>query len=74
MTMGPVENLVVAFPDGNVSDEIAPELADLGRQEGNPDPHAVFVTKDTSGDVTAAEFDELGNLAAFAEFDAGAGA
>lgn len=33
MTMGPVENLVVAFPDGNVSDEIAPELADLGRQE-----------------------------------------
>ena len=34
MTMGPVENLVVAFPDGIVSDEIAPELADLGRQEG----------------------------------------
>ena len=31
MTMGPVEYLVVAFPDGNVSGEIAPELADLGR-------------------------------------------
>ncbi len=30
MTMGPVEYLVVAFPDGNVSGEIAPELAEPG--------------------------------------------
>lgn len=29
MTSGPIEYLVVAFPDGNMSDEIAPELADL---------------------------------------------
>lgn len=26
---GPVEYLVVGFPDGNVSDDIAPELAKL---------------------------------------------
>jgi hypothetical protein len=24
-----IEYLVIAFPDGNISDEIAPELADL---------------------------------------------
>ena len=28
---GPVEYLVIAFPDGNVSDDIAPELAKAGR-------------------------------------------
>lgn len=32
----------------------------------------MLVTKDTAGDVTAAEFDELGNLVGFAEIDAGA--
>ena len=35
--------------------------------------NAVFVTKHTSSHVTAAEFDELGNLAGFAEIDAEAG-
>jgi hypothetical protein len=73
MTMGPVEYLVVAFPDGNVSGEIAPELADLGGKKVIRILDAVFVTKDTSGDVTAAEFGELGNLAGFAAIDAGAG-
>jgi hypothetical protein len=34
---------------------------------------AVFVIKDASGDVTAVEFGELGNLAGFAAIDAGAG-
>lgn len=29
MAVVPIEYLVIAFPDGNVSDEIAPELADL---------------------------------------------
>ena len=29
MATVPIEYLVVAFPDGNISDEIAPELADL---------------------------------------------
>jgi hypothetical protein len=29
MASVPIEYLVVAFPDGNISDEIAPELADL---------------------------------------------
>jgi Family of unknown function (DUF6325) len=73
MTMGPVEYLVVAFPDGNVSDEIAPPLADLVDKNVIRILDAVFVTKDTSGDVTAAEFDELDNLVGFAEIDAEVG-
>jgi Family of unknown function (DUF6325) len=73
MAMGPVEYLVVAFPEGNVSDEIAPELANLVDKKVIRILDAVFVTKDSSGDVTAAEFDELDNLVAFAEIDAEVG-
>jgi hypothetical protein len=73
MAMGPVEYLVVAFPDGNVSDEIAPELANLVDKKVIRILDAVFITKDSSGDVTAAEFDELDNLVAFAEIDAEVG-
>lgn len=73
MTMGPVEYLVVAFPDGNVSDEIAPELADLVDRKVIRILDAVFVTKDAAGDVAVAEFDELDNLAGFAEIDAEVG-
>jgi len=63
MTMGPVECLVVAFPGGNV-----------GRQEGNRDPRRRLPRQGhTSSDVTAPEFDELGNLAGFVEIDAEAG-
>jgi Family of unknown function (DUF6325) len=73
MAMGPVEYLVVAFPGGNVSDEIAPELANLVDKKVIRILDAVFVTKDSSGDVTAAEFDELDNLVGFAEIDAEVG-
>jgi Family of unknown function (DUF6325) len=73
MAVGPVEYLVVAFPDGNVSDEIAPELANLVDKKVIRILDAVFVTKDTFGDVAAAEFDELDNLVGFAEIDAEVG-
>jgi len=73
MAVGPVEYLVVAFPDGNVSDEIAPELANLVGNKVIRILDAVFITKDTFGDVTAVEFDELDNLVGFAEIDAEVG-
>ena len=73
MAVGPVEYLVVAFPDGNVSDEITPELANLVNKKLIRILDAVFVTKDTFGDVAAAEFDELDNLVGFAEIDAEVG-
>jgi len=65
----PVEYLVVAFPDGNMSDEIAPELADLVDKKVIRILDIVFVTKDTSGNVNVLEFDELENLVGFAEID-----
>jgi Family of unknown function (DUF6325) len=73
MSTGPVEYLVIAFPDGNVSDEIAAELADLVDKEVIRILDAVVVTKDISGDVAAAEFDDLGDLSAFLEIDAEVG-
>ena len=73
MAIGPTEYLVVAFPDGNVSDEIAPELANLVDRKVVRILDAVFVTKDTFGDVTATEFDEPDNLVGFAEIDAEVG-
>lgn len=73
MSTGPVEYLVAAFPDGNVSNEIAAELADLVDRKVIRILDAVVVTKDTSGDVAAAEFDELGDLSGFMEIDAEVG-
>ena len=73
MTSGPIEYLVVAFPDGNMSDEIAPELADLVDKKVIRILDMVFVTKDSSGDVDVLEFDELENMAGFAEIDAEVG-
>ena len=69
MAAVPIEYLVVAFPDGNVSDEIAPELADLVDKKVIRILDMVFVTKDTSGEITVLEFDELENMVGFAEID-----
>ena len=68
-----IEYLVVAFPDGSISDEIAPELADLVDKKVIRILDIVFITKEVSGDVNVLEFDELGNLVGFAEIDAEVG-
>ena len=73
MSTGPVEYLVFAFPDGNVSDEIAAELADLVDRKVIRILDAVVVSKDTSGDVATAEFDELGDQSGFMAIDAEVG-
>jgi Family of unknown function (DUF6325) len=69
MSTGPVEYLVFAFPDGNVSDELAAELSSLVDKSVISILDAVVVTKDVAGDVLAAEFDEFGDLSAFLEID-----
>jgi hypothetical protein len=65
----PMRYLVLAFPDGNISDEIAPELADLVDKKIIRILDIVFVAKEAAGDVSILEFDELGNLVGFAEID-----
>ena len=70
---GPVEYLVVGFPDGTVSDDLAPELAKLVDNEVIRILDLVVLTKNTFGDVTVAEFDELDEFASFTEIDAEVG-
>jgi hypothetical protein len=69
MSTGPVEYLVIAFPDGQVSSEFAGELGDLVDRKLIRILDLVFVRKDDMGEVTAVEFDELGDLAGFATID-----
>jgi Family of unknown function (DUF6325) len=69
MASVPIEYLVVAFPDGNISDEIAPELADLVDKKVIRILDIVFLTKETAGEVNVLEFDELENMAGFAGID-----
>jgi hypothetical protein len=73
MTNGPVEYFVIAFPDGTVSDEITPELADLVDKKLIRILDAVFITKDAAGDVAFTEVDELDGLAGYMEIDAEVG-
>jgi len=74
MTTGPVEYLVVAFPDGNVSDELALALGDLVDKKVIRLLDAVVLTKDASGEVDTVEFDELDDdLPSFTEIDAQVG-
>ena len=69
MTTGPVEYLVLAFPDSNVSADIVPELADLVDKKVIRILDAVIVTKHASGEVLSAELDEIDGLAAFLDLD-----
>lgn len=73
MTTGPVEYFVVGFPDGTVSDDIAPELAKLVDNQTIRILDLVFLTKDTSGNVAVVEVDELDQLAGFVQIDAEVG-
>jgi uncharacterized membrane protein len=70
---GPVEYLVVGFPDGTVSDDLAPELAKLVDNQTIRLLDLVVLTKDDDGDVTVTEFDELDQFASFTEIDAEVG-
>jgi hypothetical protein len=73
MATGPVEYLILAFPDGKVSDEVAAELGDLVDRKLIRILDLVFVVKDAFGDVSTLEYDELDQSAAFVEIDAEVG-
>lgn len=73
MSTGPVEYLVIAFPDGVVNDDIGPELADLVDKGTIRILDLVFARKDSSGEITTSEFDELDGLSELAKIDAEVG-
>ena len=62
-----VEYLVVAFPDGDVNADIVVELALLVEAKVIRILDAVVITKDASGEVAIAEFDELDGMPRFTE-------
>ena len=73
MTIGPLEYIVVGFPGNQFNGAIAPALAKLIDSNTIRILDLLFIAKDAEGDVVAVEFDELDELAAFADLDGEAG-
>ena len=69
MTIGPLEYIVVGFPGNKFNGAIAPALAKLIDSNTIRILDLLFIAKDANGDVVAVEFDELDELAAFADLD-----
>ena len=69
MTIGPIEYIVVGFPGNQFNGEIAPALADLIDSDTIRILDLTFISKDADGEVTAFEYDELEELAAFGDLD-----
>ncbi|MFM8304661.1 MAG: DUF6325 family protein [Actinomycetota bacterium] len=59
MGLGPIEMIVVGFPENEFTGEIAPALADLVESGIIRLVDLVFITKDAAGDVAALEVHEL---------------
>jgi hypothetical protein len=69
MAIGPVEYMIVEFPGTEFNGKIAPALAKLIDDGTIRILDLIFITKDTAGDIAAVEFDEHGDLLAFAELE-----
>lgn len=59
MSLGPIEIIVVGFPENQFTGEIAPALADLVESGIVRIVDLVFIAKDEAGDVAALELNEL---------------
>ena len=57
MSVGPIEILMVEFPDNKFTGEIAPALAELVEQGMIRIIDLLFVAKDKDGDVVAVELE-----------------
>ena len=68
-TSGPVEYVVIEFPDNQIHGEIAPALADLTRRGVVHILDLVFVKKDGDGAIESFEFDDVEAGASFAMVD-----
>ena len=65
MAIGPVEYMVLGFPENRFDGSIAPELMKLVDDSTIRIIDLVFITKDADGSVTAVEFDDHEDLAGF---------
>jgi hypothetical protein len=69
MEIGPIEYIVVGFPDNKFNGKIAPELAKLIESRTVRIIDLIFVGKDESGDIVSFEFDQLDELIPFADLE-----
>lgn len=68
-TIGPVEYVLIGFPENKFTGGIAPALADLVDSGLVHIIDLVFVSKDEDGNVFSFEYDELAETAAYGEID-----
>ncbi len=73
MSIGPVEYLIVAFPGNEFNGRIVPALADLIESGTIRILDLLFIGKDADGEVISFEFDQLDELAPFADLDGDVG-
>jgi hypothetical protein len=59
MSLGPIEVLVIGFPDNGFNGEIAPALADLVEAGTVRIADLLFIAKDADGTVASFEINEL---------------
>ena len=69
MAIGPVEYIIVAFPDNDFHGSIAPALAKLVESKTVRILDLMFIAKDGDGNVIAFEYDELEALAGYGALD-----
>ena len=69
MTIGPVEYIIVGFPDNKFTGAIAPALAKLVESNTVRILDLLFISKDDDGNVVVFEYDELDALAAYGDLD-----
>jgi hypothetical protein len=70
MSIGPVEYVILGFPDNNFTGQIVPELMKLLDDGLINIIDLTFISKDGDGNVSVVEFDAVEELAAFAGLDA----
>ena len=70
MPRGPVEYVIIAFPENRFTGEIAPEIAGLMESGTIRVLDLVFIMKDADGVVSSFEFDEIEVSDAWADLDA----
>jgi translation initiation factor IF-2 len=75
MALGPVEYIIVGFPENNFQGKIAPELANLIESGTVRVLDLVFLAKDVDGSIVTLEFDQLAKseIEAFNALDADIG-
>jgi len=73
MDIGPVEYLVIGFPENKFKGEIAPELTKLVNSGLVRILDLIFIAKDADGNILSFEFDQREEFDAFAGLDAEVG-